>query len=187
MVKRNARLAFFGGYFAFPGGTLEEQDREVVVSHLPHFEESLKQDYPLFLAAAARELFEETGVWLARGSSAPSGERLREYRRQMLSGQIRFSQILKREDQHLDGSDFTPICRITTPPFTPERYDTWFLRCQMPVGEEVEIWPGELDEGYFITAEEVLERWRRGEVLVVPPVLILLQELAGRDCQSFLP
>ncbi len=187
LVKRAPQLSFLGGYFAFPAGTLEDEDREVAQLYLtPHPDEYKEADYPAFLAAAARELFEETGVWLARGK-ALSRKKLRDYRRQILSNQIRFSEALKREDQRLDSQDFTPIFRITTPPFTQRRYDTWFLHCHIRAEEEVEIWPGELVEGSFITAEESLEHWRRGTHLIAPPVLLLLQELVTRDCESFLP
>lgn len=187
LVHRNPRLPFFGGYLAFPGGTLEPQDHDVAVAHLAGSPDPARQDYALFVAAAARELFEETGVWLARGHSPIRPERLRDYRRQMLDGHIRFSEILKRESHYLDGRDFTSICRITTPPFTPRRYDTWFLRCQLPAGATVEVWPGELEGGQFISAQEALQRWHKGEMWIVPPVVVLLQELAGRDCESFLP
>jgi len=67
MVKRHSSLPFLGGYLAFPTGTLEKEDHETARAHLSiHGEEP--EDYPAFLAAAARELFEETGVWLARGT-----------------------------------------------------------------------------------------------------------------------
>ncbi|MCZ6770116.1 MAG: MBL fold metallo-hydrolase [Acidobacteria bacterium] len=187
LVKRDSRLPFLGGYLAFPAGGLEDEDRETGQLYLStHSPESEPADYHAFVAAAARELFEETGVWLAKGK-ALSREKLRDYRRQILSHQTLFSEVLKREDQRLDSRDLTPIFRITTPQFILKYYDTWFLHCHIPAGEEVEIWPGELEEGYFITPEEILERWRQGTVLIAPVVLLLLHELATRDCESFLP
>lgn len=185
MVKRGSRLPFLGGYLAFPTGTLEQEDHETAQVHLSIHGDAA-EDYPAFLAAAARELFEETGVWLARGTPL-SREKLRDYRRRILDHQIRFSEVLKREDQRLDSKDFTPMFPITTPQSILRHYDTWFLHCHIRAEDEMEIWPGEVEEGYFITPEKVLERWQQGTVLIAPPLPLLLQELAHRDCESFLP
>ncbi|MGH9459626.1 MAG: NUDIX domain-containing protein, partial [Vicinamibacteria bacterium] len=119
LVDRNPKLAFLGGYQAFPGGTLEPEDALVPVENSVT---GVGGDYSTFVAAAARELFEETGVWLGRGSDATRGS-LEEHRRQMLSGEVSFNEILKGRGQSIDARDFTPLCRITTPPFTPRRYD----------------------------------------------------------------
>jgi len=123
---------------------------------------------------------------MARGTTL-SREKLQDYRRRILDNQIGFSEVLKRENQRLDSKDFAPMFPITTPQFILTHYDTWFLHCHIRAEDEVEIWPGEVEEGYFITPEEVLERWRKGTVLIAPPLPLLLHELAHRDCESFLP
>ncbi len=188
LIDRNPKLSFFGGYQAFPGGTLEPEDAKVPVDNLDKLSqergESLGKDFPSFVVAAARELFEETGVWLGRGVDE-SGRSLDEDRRLMLADELSFVQILKQRGQRIDALDFTPLCRITTPPFTPRRYDTWFLGCQLPKGGEVEIIEGELVGGGFAKPEDALEKWREGEVLIVPPVIIFLQRLANSTKEDF--
>ena len=190
LVRRSPRLQFFGGYLAFPGGTLETDDERVPVT----LGEGIPQggDFRRFVAAAVREIFEETGIWLGRDSRGrgerplergerPSerGERPSESdRRRMLDGEVSFVDLLTERGQVIYGSDFVPLCRITTPPFAPVRYDTWFLRCQIPRGERVSILPGELDGSDSLPAGEALRRWRQGEVLIAPPVLLILQEIA---------
>ena len=175
LVERNPRLKFFGGYLAFPGGTLEEQDREVPVrgERLGR----LGEDFPLFVAAAARELFEETGLWLARGGPAPDEETLTRERRRMLAGDVTFSELLETHRHYVDAADFSPLCRITTPPFAPIRYDTWFVDCTIPLGGRVDIWDGELLGGGLTGTSTALESWRQGHSLIAPPVLILLAAL----------
>ncbi len=95
--------------------------------------------------------------------------------------------MLDEAEAHLDGRDFEPIDRITTPPFAPRRYDTWFLACRLPEADEVEIWHGELVGGDFMAADEALAVWREGEMEIVPPVLIFLQELAESSVAECLP
>ena len=61
-VKRDPKLAFMGGYHAFPGGQTDKADALLSVGGCAPGEESTMR------ACAIRELFEETGVLLARGA-----------------------------------------------------------------------------------------------------------------------
>src|SRR6266571_130438 len=61
-VKRSRRLAFLGGFYAFPGGQRDAGDREAKVENCGEHERAA------MISCAAREVFEETGVLLARGS-----------------------------------------------------------------------------------------------------------------------
>jgi glyoxylase-like metal-dependent hydrolase (beta-lactamase superfamily II)/8-oxo-dGTP pyrophosphatase MutT (NUDIX family) len=175
LVERSPKLRYFAGFHAFPGGTLDEADREVPIEGL--------SDRALgpFLAAGARELFEETGIWLGRGGSAPSPDELREDRRRLLAEESSFTSILARHRQHLDARDLELLCRITTPPFSPIRFDTAFLRGVVPEDAQVEIWDGELVAGDFADAGETLDRWRKGDVRVAPPMVVLLKEWAAGE------
>jgi glyoxylase-like metal-dependent hydrolase (beta-lactamase superfamily II)/8-oxo-dGTP pyrophosphatase MutT (NUDIX family) len=178
LVERNPELKFFGGYHAFPGGTLDRQDQIVPVENLPRNGGAAIGEYGSFVAAAARELFEETGVWLGKGTSTVDRSSLAHLRRRLLTGEISFLDVLEETKHVIDARDFEPLCRITTPPFVPVRYDTWFLRCRMPKSATVEILPGELMSGDFILPANTLDRWREGELLIAAPVLIMLEEMA---------
>ena len=113
LVRRSPKLKFLGGYLAFPGGVLDEEDQAIPVSGLP----ADGQAPGAFIVAAARELFEETGLWKPRGLPIVS-ERLRHYRHDVLGEELTFSDILSRETQTVHAADFEPICRITTPPYS---------------------------------------------------------------------
>ena len=172
LVERNAKLRFFGGYHAFPGGVLDGEDEHVEVLHAEEPERAT------FVVAGARELFEETGIWKGRGESTPEPEVLREDRRKLIDGAVSFASLLEKYRHHLDAGDFEPLCRITTSPFAPVRYDTWFLRCWLPEDSKLDIWPGELVGGAMIDPATALERWRAGEILVAPPNVIMMEEWA---------
>src|SRR6186713_2905607 len=61
LVRRSEKLAFLGGYHAFPGGQFDVEDAETPVDNC---------DDPrtrAAISAAARELFEELGVLPVRG------------------------------------------------------------------------------------------------------------------------
>src|SRR5437762_11674171 len=65
-VKRSTKLAFLGGYRAFPGGQRETSDAEVIVLNC---EDAAT---PAVLSCAAREVFEVLGGLLARVSARMS-------------------------------------------------------------------------------------------------------------------
>src|SRR6202035_5591186 len=69
-VKRGEALAFMGGWHAFPGGALSRSDAEIPV--LPP-EPAAPDLAPGILACAIRELFEETGILLARPAAGDAG------------------------------------------------------------------------------------------------------------------
>lgn len=167
--ERSPKLRFFGGYHALPGGVRDPKDGS--------------DDAEALRRCAAREIFEETGVLLLDGTTASADER-RDVRRGLLDGEHDGWSALR--DRAAAAAQLEPICRILTPPFAPVRYDTQFFAAAMPDGEEPEIWPGELVSGRFWKPHDALEAWRRGEVLIVPPVIILLELMIGRELADFL-
>jgi glyoxylase-like metal-dependent hydrolase (beta-lactamase superfamily II)/8-oxo-dGTP pyrophosphatase MutT (NUDIX family) len=169
LVERSRKLRFFGGFHAFPGGAVDDEDQNLPVQGLS--DSSLAP----ILAAGARELFEETGIWIARGEE-PVASVLREDRRRLVAGEIGFSAILERHRQHLHARDLELLCRMTTPAFQPVRFDTRFLRVLVSEDAALEIWDGELVSGEFMAPEEALARWRRGVMALAPPMIILLHE-----------
>ncbi|HZX40642.1 MAG TPA: NUDIX domain-containing protein, partial [Myxococcaceae bacterium] len=59
-LRRERTVSFAAGFYAFPGGRVDAGDAEVPV-------EGAGPPDSRLVAAAARELFEETGVLAARG------------------------------------------------------------------------------------------------------------------------
>jgi endoribonuclease LACTB2 len=172
VVRRSENLRFLGGFVAFPGGKVSPADRHV--QPLGH------DNAPERCVTAARELFEETGVLLARkldGSFLPAGDVLRYLRRKMVAEELTFHQILDRLGLAIHASDFVTLGSVTTPPFVPTRFDTAFLLARLPPHQEAEVWPGELDWGEWTTPERLLQRWKGGECLVSPPTVVILESI----------
>ena len=58
-----------------------------------------------------------------------------------------------REETCLECDDLQPVCRITTPPFYPVRFETQFFLTEMPAGVEPRLAGSELtDFGFFDAA-----------------------------------
>jgi ribonuclease/clavin/mitogillin len=180
-VKRSPKLAFMGGYHAFPGGQLDEADLTTPVAGSASAEEAAMQ------ACAVRELFEEAGVLLAHPAEGPSRQSLEEMREALNAGHKGFSQLLEESGLQLDASMLIPVGRWVTPPFSPRRFDTWFFLAWLPAGQEASVKPGELELGEWIRASEALARWQQGEVIMAPPTLHALRTLARHKADDTLP
>ena len=172
-VKRSDTLAFLAGFHAFPGGQIDADDAEVDVRNAPNPETAA------MISGAARELFEELGVLVARG-----GETLTKGQRVSLlddleSGRMTWSKLLDHYELHLDASDFTFVGRWVTPPFNVRRFDTWFFLVNCPPRQEPNVIAGELASGEWLTARDAYECWLKDQVVAVPPTLHALRTLAG--------
>jgi endoribonuclease LACTB2 len=160
-LRREATVSFAAGFYAFPGGRVDAADAATPVAGVQGEEATLR-------AAAARELFEETGVLRARGPSAPDG-RLREARAALLAGSRGFADILDALGLRLHAEDFPAAGRWVTPAFMPVRFDARFFLVEVPAGTPAEVWPGELAEGAWVRPEDALLAWAEGRALLHPP------------------
>ena len=174
LVRRSPKLSFLGGYHAFPGGQFDETDSEAPVENCADLETCTA------VSCAARELFEETGVLIARGGEALTQGQRASLLDDLQSQRMTWPALLRHYNLHLDAHDFTFVGRWVTPPFSARRFDTWFFLINCPARQRAEVdVDGELDFGHWIRASEALARWQRSEVLAVPPVIHALKTLAG--------
>src|SRR5690606_18130062 len=172
LVERAPELRFFGGYWALPGGVRGPEDGP---------DDPERGDAPALARCAARELFEETGVALLPGARSAAAEAREAVRSALLAD----DPTAWRAWADRSTPELRTVCRIRTPPFAPVLYDTLFFLAHLPPGEQPNVREGELVRGAFFAPEEALAAWRRGEMEIVPPVLILLELLAGSDVEEF--
>ena len=173
-VRRSTKLAFLGGYRAFPGGQREKTDDQVVVRNCDDSEKAA------MISCAARELFEEVGVMLARGSQTLTVGQRASLFDDLESGRMTWPELLDHYGLHLDANDFTFAGRWVTPPFAPRRFDTWFFLAHCPPKQDPHVTAdSELESGEWIAARDAYAQWQRSEVIVVPPVLHAMKTLAA--------
>jgi len=173
-VKRSPKLSFMGGFHTFPGGQLDKDDHTITVtgSDLP---ESSRMR-----VCAIREMFEEAGVLVARGSEHLSAESLQLKRRDLENGLKSFKQILNDDNLEIETSSLVDAGRWVTPPFAPKRFDTWFFLAWLSNGQEPSVEPGELEFGEWIRPADAVASWKRGEIIMAPPTLHIIKTLAAK-------
>ena len=183
-VRRGKELKFAGGFYAFPGGAVDLADAALPLVH----GEGLGSAEAPCVAAAARELFEETGVLLVPGAARVSLEERRRIRTALLrraherkagEAPANFADQLAAHGLVVDAAPFAPAGRWVTPQGVgPTRFDARFFLAALPEGEVAEVWPGELADGEWIRPQAALDRWERGTGLLHPPAWHTLRALA---------
>jgi endoribonuclease LACTB2 len=173
-ARRSTKLAFLGGFYAFPGGQRESSDAEAPVRNCDDPETAA------MISCGARELFEEVGVLLARGSQTLTIGQRASLLDDLESKRLTWPELLNLYGLHLDADDFTFAGRWVTPPFAPRRFDTWFFLVTCPTKQQPQVTEdSELELGEWIRARDAYAKWERSEIIVVPPVLHALKTLAG--------
>jgi glyoxylase-like metal-dependent hydrolase (beta-lactamase superfamily II)/8-oxo-dGTP pyrophosphatase MutT (NUDIX family) len=156
----------FGGFYAFPGGKVEETDERTPVV-------GAVGDDAVLRATAARELLEETGILVAQGADELSEELIGQERERLLSGDTTFAAICERYRLSIPASTYVDAGRWITPEFMPVRFDTRFFVVELPLSRRagtLRLEGGsEADELGFVGPEEALARWRDGRALLHPP------------------
>ena len=173
-VRRGEQLRFAGGFYAFPGGAIDLDDAALPLANGEHLDAIETPS----IAAAARELFEETGVLAVPGAERiPLAER-KAVREWLLKGEASFAELLSRHGLKLDASLFLSAGRWVTPLAMPVRFDARFYLVELPRGELAEVWPGELSDGEWILPSEALARYEAGTALLHPPAWHTLKSLS---------
>ena len=189
LVRRNDSIAFLGGAHVFPGGRVDPADHtDDVDATAENIRAAVARmaDVPAEVAiahhvAAIRELFEEAGVLLARPLTARSVDRLAADRRDLLSGQTTFADIIDREHLQLSVDELAYFAHWVTPEIEIRRFDTRFFIARAPEGQTPIHDAGETTHSEWIEPAAAIERCRSGLISLPPPTWTTLQMLARFD------
>ncbi|MFC0601892.1 NUDIX hydrolase [Streptomyces palmae] len=191
MLRRRASMAFAGGAYAYPGGSVDPRDRGEVAWAGPTREEwarrlGLGEDATAAQAvvcAAVRETFEEAGVLLA-GPAADTvvadttGADWEADRAALVARELSFADFLGRRGLVLRSDLLGGWARWITPEFESRRYDTWFFVAALPAGQRTRNASTEADRTVWIRPQDAAGGYDRGELLMMPPTIATLRDLA---------
>lgn len=180
MGRRGRSTRFSAGAYVFPGGAVDPDDTHAIPSCQGRVAEEVD---PLFgeeqalryYLAAARELFEEAGIWLF---SAERPEHWRRLQGDLHHGRIRLADLLAEQNQSFDVSALHYFRFWTTPPVMPRRYRTRFFAAMAPPGQSGRADGTELTELSWTRPADMLARHKAGEVELIFPTIKELQGLS---------
>jgi 8-oxo-dGTP pyrophosphatase MutT (NUDIX family) len=195
MARRHAALAFMGGMWVFPGGALNEADRQAAASALSAMSNrcpfqlndiagtSLPEDLCTALAiAAVRETFEEAGILLAlrRDGQPPQRDQLERFqaeRTSLTADPALFMAALAQEELVLAIDQLIYWAHWITPSGLARRFDTRFFVTRAPQAHAHAADTHETAECMWMAPSQLLERAARGEMIVAQPTRYTLVDL----------
>ncbi|HEY2386908.1 MAG TPA: NUDIX hydrolase [Candidatus Binatia bacterium] len=195
LVQRHAESRAFGGAHVFPGGIVDADDRAPALRDASPalsgdtaakcLGEALDGPSALaFWVAAIRELFEETGILLARVGASPLAftdaalrDRFHEHRAALLATRLTFAEIIAREGLTLATDALRYWSRWITPVTAPRRYDARFFVAHMPLGQVPLHDERETVATAWLTPRAALAESRDGRIVLAPPTLRTLEDV----------
>lgn len=182
LLKRHRAAGFVPGAYVFPGGRVDEADSD---SELVEMLGPVPRGAPpAYWLAVVREVFEETGVLLARSSDgaacadASADPALAHWRSALLDGDAALLDVMRAEDLRPDISRMVYCSHWITPVAEPKRYDTRFFLAELPEGCGATIDEREMSHAVWLTADEAIAQFQRGELPMVFPTARTLHELS---------
>ncbi|GGP00543.1 NUDIX hydrolase [Wenjunlia tyrosinilytica] len=190
LLRRRASMAFAGGAYAYPGGSVDPRDEHEALSWAGPdadawaarlgCEPALAQ---AVVCAAVRETFEESGVLLA-GPDADSvvadttGEDWEADRAALVAHELAFAELLARRGLLLRSDLLGAWARWITPEFEERRYDTWFFVALLPEGQRTRDVSSEADRTVWLRPADAAAQYDSGEMTMLPPTITTLRALA---------
>jgi 8-oxo-dGTP pyrophosphatase MutT (NUDIX family) len=192
MVRRHADTAFMGGAHVFPGGRVDQADDDGDESWCDGVAHAAQQlpDLPAAAAvayhvAAARELFEEAGVLLARDAhgafvslAGPADhERLKQDRTRVHGHQTTLRAVIERERLRLALDTLVLFAHWVTPPIDTRQFDTRFFMTRVPPHQTPAHDDTETTHSVWITPSAAIAQSQRGDIVLPPPTWSTIREL----------
>jgi len=180
-VVRHVKSGFLGGAVVFPGGKVDDSDRDADWAKQAHgaarFE--LEEDEAIsraYAVAACREALEEAAILPAASrpltheeAIALRAELANAGRADLAKEGTGFLAALAKRSLTLELATLHPFARWVTPIAEGRRFDTRFFLAAAPLGQEGAHDAHETTASFWGTPREVLERFDRAEIQLAPP------------------
>ncbi|HEU4363816.1 MAG TPA: NUDIX hydrolase, partial [Mycobacterium sp.] len=199
LMRRHAAMEFAAGVMVFPGGGVDDRDRNTGITWMGPEPAWWAQRFGIdtdlaaaLVCAAARETFEESGVLFAGPVGDPRGivddaAVYRDSRLALVAGELSFADFLRREKLVLRADLLRPWANWVTPEAErTRRYDTYFFAAALPVGQRADGENTESDRAEWTTPGAAIEDFAAGRSLLLPPTWTQLDSLAGRSVADVL-
>ncbi|XVX20854.1 NUDIX hydrolase [Actinomycetota bacterium] len=193
MLTRASTMEFAPSMMVFPGGGVDTRDADHGLpwagpspAEWAALMDTDEDSARMLVVAAIREVFEECGVLLAGADATSivddvSDELWRQAREGLESRQLSFAELLEDRGLVLRTDLLRYHAHWITPEFEKRRYDTRFFAATLPTGQVAADDSREASEAGWHRPEALLERWRDGEAMLMPPTLVCVEDMARAD------
>lgn len=192
LMKRNVKSSFMGGYYVFPGGVVEDQDREIeswklsIDVTLSELESRFCDDRfdidsaVCFGIAAIRETLEEAGVLIAVSDDKKTDDFtcMADLRLEKDLPDNWFNNKMVADNWMLGFSRLGCWSHWITPEQMKKRFDTRFFLVMMPENQTCVPDDTETKHGIWATPQKALEQNLTARIPLSPPTIVTLTQLA---------
>jgi 8-oxo-dGTP pyrophosphatase MutT (NUDIX family) len=199
LMRRHSRMEFAAGTMVFPGGGVDDRDRNADIAWAGPSPQWWAQRFGIepdlaeaLVCAAARETFEESGVLFAGPAGDPDGivgdaSVYGEARRALADRTLSFADFLRRENLELRSDLLRPWANWVTPEAErTRRYDTYFFVGALPEGQRADGENTESDRAGWVLPRDAIADFAAGRNVLLPPTWTQLDALAGRTVADVL-
>ncbi|MDA8367605.1 MAG: hypothetical protein M0Z62_11710 [Actinomycetota bacterium] len=198
MLQRNLAAEFVAGAYVFPGGAVDDADRQPEAARWCEGRTDRTASEALglevgglaFWVAALRECFEEAGVLLARHRGEPGrpgplldtsdpamATRFARHRDDLNEGRVGLAEVCEAEDLVLPVGDIHYVSHWITPEVAPKRYDTRFFVALSPSGQQAVHDDGETIATSWVRPADALDQAGAGRIELMPPTVANLSAI----------
>lgn len=199
LMRRHAQMEFAAGTVVFPGGGVDDRDRNADIAWAGPPPQWWAQRFGIepdlaeaLVCAAARETFEESGVLFAGPAGDPEGivgdaSVYGDARHALAKRSLSFADFLRRENLVLRSDLLRPWANWVTPEAErTRRYDTYFFVGALPEGQRADGENTESDLAGWTTPRAAIDEFEAGRLFLLPPTWTQLDSLAGRTVAEVL-
>jgi 8-oxo-dGTP pyrophosphatase MutT (NUDIX family) len=192
LMRRHSAMHFAPGVVVFPGGGVDERDRNTEIAWVGPEPAWWAQRFGIdtdlagaLVCAAVRETFEESGVLFAGPADDPhrivgDASAYGNARGLLAAGKLSFAEFLRRENLVLHADLLRPWANWVTPEAErTRRYDTYFFVAALPQGQRADGENTESDAAGWSTPEAAIADFAAGRTFLLPPTWTQLDSLAG--------
>jgi 8-oxo-dGTP pyrophosphatase MutT (NUDIX family) len=198
MVRRHEGTAFMGGAHVFPGGRVDAADSEGNdqwcdgIAHASNSNVRLQPDVAesaaeavAYHVAAARELFEEAGVLVARDTrgafvslaGAEDHARFTQARHDVHDARTTLRAVVERERLRLALDALILFAHWVTPPVDTRQFDTRFFMTRVPPHQTPAHDETETTHSAWMRPSDAIAQAIAGDIVLPPPTWTTLREL----------
>ena len=191
MVRRHEDTAFMGGAHVFPGGRVDAADASADATWCDGIAHAIAQlpsvppaEATAYHVAAARELFEEAGVLLARDRSGAfvslagaDHDRFKRARHRVHAGSTPLRAVVDMQGSRLALDALVLFAHWVTPPIDTRQFDTRFFMTRVPPRQTPAHDETETTHGAWVRPADAIAQAIRSEIVLPPPTWTTLREL----------
>ena len=196
MLRRTEAANFAAGMYVFPGGRVDDADRDTawglrchgLTDTNGHPHAGLADDGLPYMIAAVRECFEEAGLLLARDRNdakadvidlhdSANAERYAAVRDDLNGGKIDFNALCGEFGLTLALDQMAYLTRWITPVGQPKRFDTRFFIAAVPANQTGSHDNQETTDHLWVRPADAMARYAAREINLMHPTRYCLKYL----------